>query len=76
MKLTGKKKADFTNCVNVLKCLLRNKLLIFSLSNHLKKAICISVLAYYSICTIIFPPGDFSIIPNLPELKAQLKGNS
>ncbi len=39
----------------------------------MKKAICILVLAYYSIGSIILPSADFSIIPNLPELYAHCK---
>lgn len=39
----------------------------------MKKAICILVLVYYSIGSIILPSADFSIIPNLPELYAHCK---
>lgn len=39
----------------------------------MKKSICILVLAYYSLGTLILPSADFSIIPQLPELYAHCK---
>ncbi|MBA3681828.1 MAG: hypothetical protein H0W73_11800 [Bacteroidetes bacterium] len=39
----------------------------------MKKAICILVLAYYSVGSLILPLADFSILPDLPQLYAHCK---